>query len=131
MDGWMDQFASPEVSVDINDNLDCKTSGHYEDSYVTESCQNANIEDAKGTKNDREESSYHYTTLDIDQLRIWDEVVPETALGIQDPDNKIKRPRKWSALNRSSPQPRYVIFLTLHSLGCEQFKLNIFTALMI
>jgi hypothetical protein len=102
----MDLLTSPRVSVDVNDNLNYKRSVHYKDFDVPENGHNA-----ESTKCGKRESSCYYTTLDIDKLRIGDEVVPKAFIGIQDPHGNIKKPGKWLASNMCSPSPRYADIL--------------------
>jgi hypothetical protein len=98
---------SPEMSVDVNDNQNCKESGPYTGFGSANSYVNA-----KGTNNEIRESNLHYTVLDIDKLGIGDEkVVEKPVCGTQDPHSNTKRPGKLLASNISSPNPRYVFLL--------------------
>jgi hypothetical protein len=104
----MDLFlVSPEMSVDVNANKNCKKSDPYRGFGSANSYVNA-----KSTNDDKHESSLHYTMLDIDKLRIGDEeILRKAVLGIQDPHSDTNRPGKLLASNISSPKPRYVFLL--------------------
>jgi hypothetical protein len=116
-------FVSPEMNVDVNDNLNCKESGPYRDlgsanSYVS----------AKSTNSDIRESNLHYTMPDIDNLRIGDEeIVQKAVLGIQDRHSNTERPGKLLASNISSPKLRYVfVFYMIYAA----FKKHIFAVII-
>jgi hypothetical protein len=103
----MDFFVSPEMRVDVNDNLNCKESGPYGDFDSANSYVNT-----KSTYSDICESSLYCTMLDLDKLRIGDEErVRKAIFENQDPHSNAKRVEKLLASNENSPRPRYVILL--------------------
>jgi hypothetical protein len=112
-------FVSPEMSVDVNDNLNFKESDPYGDFNSASSYVNT-----KNTSSDICESSLHCTMLDLDKLRIGDdEIVGKATLGNQDPHSNAKRVGKLLASNGNSPRPRYIILIYI---VCATFKIQNF-----
>jgi hypothetical protein len=120
----MDFFVYPKMSVDVNDNLNCKESSRYGDFDSAGSYVNT-----KSTNSDICESSLHCTTLDLDKLRIGDkEIIGKDIFVNQDPHSNAKRMGKLLASNENSPMPRYVILLYIVSAA---FKIQHFLSVII